>query len=1104
MLKSESIQRLLRFGLVGIAVMVFFMALNWLFGRVLPAQAAFFAAYPPALLLHFLLNKWWTFGDQRATSGRHVADYLYTVTITLLIQWPVFALSVHVFGWPAWLSAGVANLMQMTASFLLLYLRVFRADSEPGAAASWQRLVTLLAGLGMAVLLAWTALGKWEFPALGPDCDDHYNLLVHGFRKGSLAMDIPVPPDLKEIADPWNPANRPPGLWVPPDTSYFNGHFYLYFGVAPAVLLMWPFRAITGVDLPLAYALIIFCVSACWALGWLWLRVLRDHFPAAGWVTRLGGMVVLGLGGGLLMLARRAHFWELPIAAGQACLAVFAAACYLALHAKRPSAWLALAGLSLGFAVGSRPSLAVAGVGLACVVVAIAWRAHKAEGGWRALKKAAWAALAAGLPLVAVLAALLAYNYARFGQLTEFGLNYQLTSRHEMAAVHFSRSFARFNWEMYFWRSPQWERYFPFVRQAIPPTPPAGYYTCEYVFGALTLSPVLWLVLLLPGIRADLRAFCVTMIAMAGAITIVLLCFNTAVARYTADFLPWWLLLGLLGWASAEVWLQRWRAGQWIARTMAGGLMLVTVILAFCASAELHGVFRYRNPEMFLAIARMANRPAAWWEARHGQEWGPMEMDIVFPGNPPQVREPLLVAAAELRGQSLIVNYLRPGFLRLEFESPGSPGLRTSEEIAVEPGRTYHLRAEMGSLYPPEGHPLFSLWSPLESAWHAHWLRVELDGRPIFNEAEPQWEISPAAVLIGRDFREGREPRFNGVLKNVRRAGLPRRLTDTTGGGDLVFRLGFPRGKLPRHSPMIEPAPDQGRPQPIVTFGRPGNADLIALRLNGDGSTFTLCYESWGGGVFESPSFMLPANREGVFRVRLGSILDLPAGSPLMELHDTLVVWLDDRPIWWRRLAAPITGPALIAVAANPIGSNAATQLFRGRIDWWDRLPPPPAWQAGPFEELRVSLIGQGTGSEPLVATGVAGAANTLAIEWRAGGKARLIYDHWGYEARQSAEFDWPVDTENTLSIELPAFPQLDAAKTPPVQEGRLCVRLEGRVLWEQNVPFHVADANTVVVGKNVAGSSVAGPQLTSLILDLAQARRPVDTVTVPARPTPP
>lgn len=133
MLPTESSRRVLRFGIVGGAVMLCFMALNWLLGLVLSAQQAFFAAYLPALGLHFFLNKLWTFNDQRALSRQHLLDYLSSVVVTFFIQWPIFALGLHFFGWQAWLAAGLANVAQMTVSFLFLHWRVFRHDQSGGA-----------------------------------------------------------------------------------------------------------------------------------------------------------------------------------------------------------------------------------------------------------------------------------------------------------------------------------------------------------------------------------------------------------------------------------------------------------------------------------------------------------------------------------------------------------------------------------------------------------------------------------------------------------------------------------------------------------------------------------------------------------------------------------------------------------------------------------------------------------------------------------------------------------------------------------------------------------------------------------------------------------
>jgi putative flippase GtrA len=125
--------QLVRFGTVGALVTGCFMGLNAAFTRGLgwPAQVAFLAAYPPALGLHFTLNKLWTFGDRRATTVRHVREYLLAAVITFLIQWPAFTLLQAVCHLPGWLAAGGANVLQMCVSFLLLRRRVFKVSSAP-------------------------------------------------------------------------------------------------------------------------------------------------------------------------------------------------------------------------------------------------------------------------------------------------------------------------------------------------------------------------------------------------------------------------------------------------------------------------------------------------------------------------------------------------------------------------------------------------------------------------------------------------------------------------------------------------------------------------------------------------------------------------------------------------------------------------------------------------------------------------------------------------------------------------------------------------------------------------------------------------------------
>lgn len=131
-IKPELVRRLVRFAVVGLIVMVFFMGLNWLFGRFAGATVAFLLAYPPALALHYALNKWWTFGCQRTDTARQVSEYLGMVAVTFVVQYAFFWLAHERFGWAGWFSAGFANAAQMALSFVIMQRRVF-AGAPAGA-----------------------------------------------------------------------------------------------------------------------------------------------------------------------------------------------------------------------------------------------------------------------------------------------------------------------------------------------------------------------------------------------------------------------------------------------------------------------------------------------------------------------------------------------------------------------------------------------------------------------------------------------------------------------------------------------------------------------------------------------------------------------------------------------------------------------------------------------------------------------------------------------------------------------------------------------------------------------------------------------------------
>jgi putative flippase GtrA len=1077
--------RVVRFACVGVVVTLFFMGLNKAFSQALGwgVQSAFLASYPPALALHFGLNKWWTFADRRSTSARHVGDYLFSVVATFLIQWPAFTALHSIFHLSGWVAAGGANAIQMAASYLLLRQRVFKEEATEGSAASrlsWHRLAWLLACVGISALLAWTSLGAWSLPKLGPKQYDYFNYLVSGFRKGSLALDVVVPPELIASKNPYDPAERPAGI-APHDVSYYKGRYYLYFGVVPVVTLFWPFRIVAGCDLSMTYAAIAYGIGAFFLAAWLWMRVLRDYFPNASLTTKLSGLLALGIAGGQLVVARRTSFWEIPIEAGYFHMLCTVGASYLALESKRPLRWLGIAGLSLGLAIGCRPTLIGAGAALALVVALTALRLCSGTAGATRLRRGALVVLAAGIPFAVVLTALLGYNLARFGNPLEFGIRYQLTASEDQTKIRrFSASYILFNLRTYFLSAPQWGRYFPFLHPARDLARPNSYYGVEFTYGALAVCPVVWLCGLFPAWIVRLRdrgpfpMACFFLLAASGT-TGLLVCFNTAAGRYVLDFLPWWIWLAVLGVALWERELMS-RGRRVAAGAVASAFAVVafySALVAFFQSADIHGIFKFENPHAYVTISRWFDLPAALWERASGEKLGALEMDVVFPESKAGTMAPLVVTGVGYETDYVFVYFRTADRVQLGYLSSGGRPL-FGDEIMVFPGKKYHLRLEEGSLLPPAGHPIYDGWRESELRSVKNWVTIALDGRQVLKMSGQSHEASPGSLQIGHDANSGAcGRRFGGAISNFRRDPLQRPRNGDNGAGDVCLDITFP----------TEP---DAQVQPLVVVGKTGLADLIGMRM-ADKGHFTVYYESWGGGIGESGPIPIPRGNDATLRIRMGSLCrdgDDPVGS---ALGDSIVVWLDGKPVWWAKELRDVgPGPAL-DIGVNAIESSAMIPYFKGRIRGWSRGPMPAAWRRGPFGALELELGGCGSGSEPLVTTGQSGRADTLAVEWLPLDRARLIYDHWGIGEIRSAPFALDCALMHTIRVAMPSFSVLDKDRATDSSAGRVRVEIDGRNIWDAAVQFYGARSETLAIGRNTVGSTVAGLRLSCVVANLRQ-----------------
>lgn len=203
--------------------------------------------------------------------------------------------------------------------------------------------------------------------------DSYYNLLVQGFRAGQLNLKMQVPPELGKIADPYDsydPTVTSTHISGLNDLSYYKGKLYIYFGVTPALVLFWPYAALSGHYLSDEDAVLVFFAFGFFIAAALLLDVRQRYFPEANiWIV----MISLFASGLAIALTRWCNTNEVAITCGFAFTMLALVAIWRAMHEpKRGVLWLLLASLAYGLAVGSRPSL-LFGVMILLIPVAQAW-----------------------------------------------------------------------------------------------------------------------------------------------------------------------------------------------------------------------------------------------------------------------------------------------------------------------------------------------------------------------------------------------------------------------------------------------------------------------------------------------------------------------------------------------------------------------------------------------------------------------------------------------------------------------------------------------------------------------------------------------------------
>ncbi|MCD7904445.1 MAG: hypothetical protein LUG24_02480 [Clostridiales bacterium] len=372
-----------------------------------------------------------------------------------------------------------------------------------------------------------------------------YDYLAQSFLNGHLYLDYAEPPQaLIDMENPYDKKERDRVMsenntgykW---DHAYYDGKYYVYFGVLPVLTYYLPSRALTDSEFP-TYTGVLINISVFIIFSFMLLRkIVRKWFKNIPFVNFLLLGEVLAASSGIVFALRKADIYVMPITMGLMLTAMglyFWLGAYESKKTKIQIIRLGAGSLCMALVAGCRPQLLLGSF----LALPLFWKKVFKE---RELfsKKSLGQSLAFVLPYAVIAAAVMWYNAARFGSVFDFGANYNLTTN-DMTRRGFVLGRLPLGIFAYIFQLPVTYAKFPFITGSNLSNSYMGVTVTEAMFGGIfAAQPILWLILFTRALRAELKekgiyAFIICCIAF----TFVIACADTEMGgilyRYYLDF----------------------------------------------------------------------------------------------------------------------------------------------------------------------------------------------------------------------------------------------------------------------------------------------------------------------------------------------------------------------------------------------------------------------------------------------------------------------------------------------------------------------------------------------------------------------------------------
>ena len=571
-------------------------------------------------------------------------------------------------------------------------------------------------------------------------------------------------PRLLTAKDPFGPATQALLIW---DTSFFHGHYYMYFGIVPFAVFMVPWLELAGVPPSPELAILVFSIIGYLAYGGILLLAVRRYFQnTSAYLTGAAFLVVVVTSSTWPLMGRPAVYEiENAAAFGFFALSMLFLAQYEFSEAHT-SRSLAVASAFAGLTMGCRPNYFPAVTVVALWILYRSWRlmARKTEAPLRGMVPIA--------PLIIVGIVLGYWNYHRFGSPLDFGLRHTVSDDRSTKQSFAMLENIPYHFHRYVFGMPRLSRYFPFIQGQ--KEGPIGLMPWQeisnQVYGCLIIAPILaaatLLIMHMSSRKAALIGFCVVSTAAFLGNFIFLCSVAMSCYRYPADFLGPLSIVSALGVVSCSEF-------KTPARIFATSL--VSIILIWSASATVLLTFSIaQNTELFDKIrtadfheASVPFNQIIYWYETYTKD-GPryIALKLYFPKDKYGRSEPLAVFGANGAQDFIYLYYAGAGELQIGFESSGLGG-PLSPPIQLDYNQPHSLDIYTGAFLPPDNDPLFRGVKTQDISLARKRLIIRVDEKTLLDE-EVHFHSESAQTFIGQSpFDSAFGTKFTGLISNL-------------------------------------------------------------------------------------------------------------------------------------------------------------------------------------------------------------------------------------------------------------------------------------------------------------------------------------------------